>query len=281
MEQLTTIERADCAEGASENAGSSSAAFSMLVQTATLEFLATVQLLVERVRFVTGARSAALALKEDTEFVYCASCGSAGPQTGGPADMQNIPLRECVDTGRTIRCTQSDSTAAGVFVLAVPIIRAQKVSGFFEVRAGQAFRDSDVDAILRLTEMVNTALEHREAAEQVGGHLFEPTLEPATTHVTQSLRDADDRTPLEASPGPESPPPATLDFHGCKSCGFPVSLSRELCLDCEEKFPSANLAPSGELFALPEQESWVSAHGYTIASLVITALAAAIIYWLR
>jgi hypothetical protein len=30
-----------------------------------------------------------------------------------------------------------------------------------------------------------------------------------------------------------------------------------------------------------EDESWISAHGYTIASLLVSALVAAIIYWLH
>jgi hypothetical protein len=35
------------------------------------------------------------------------------------------------------------------------------------------------------------------------------------------------------------------------------------------------------LFAKQKEESWISAHGYTIASVLVSALAVAIIYWLR
>jgi hypothetical protein len=35
------------------------------------------------------------------------------------------------------------------------------------------------------------------------------------------------------------------------------------------------------LNAREKEESWFSAHGYTIASLVVSALVAAIIYWLH
>jgi hypothetical protein len=35
------------------------------------------------------------------------------------------------------------------------------------------------------------------------------------------------------------------------------------------------------MFTLEKQESWISAHGYTVASLLVTALVAAVVYWLR
>jgi hypothetical protein len=279
MEQSTTIERAGYAEAPSRNARSSPVVLSPLIQSATLEFFASVQLLVERARFVTGATKVALALKENSQFVYCASSGSAGPETGTPADMRNKMLQQCVETGQPTRSSESHSSAADVFALAVPIIRAQKVSGFFQLTAGQSFRDTDVDAIFRLTEIVNTALEHHEAAEQVDDRLFQATL--ATTHVASPVPNAEAVIPAEASPSPEIQSRGITTVHSCKSCGFPISLSRELCLDCEEKFPNANMVPSNELFALPKQESWIGAHGYTIATLVVTALAVAIIYWLR
>ncbi len=281
MEQSTTIERTGYAETPSRNERSSPVVLSPLIQAATLEFFASVQLLVERARFVTGATKVALALKENSQFVYCASCGSAGPETGTPADMRNRMLQQCVEAGKPTRSSESHSSDADTFALAVPIIRAQKVSGFFQLTADQSFRDTDVDAIFRLAEMVNTALEHHEAAEQVDDRLFQATVEPATTHIAPPVRNAEAVTPEEASPSPEISSRAVANVHSCKSCGFPISLSRELCLDCEEKFPNAKLAPSNELFVMPEQESWIAAHGYTIASLVVTALAAAIIYWLR
>jgi len=69
--------------------------------------------------------------------------------------------------------------------------------------------------------------------------------------------------------------------YACESCGFPVSRGRTMCVDCEERgSPSATMA---RLLTArqKEDESWLSAHGYTIASLLVSALAAAIIYWLH
>jgi hypothetical protein len=50
-------------------------------------------------------------------------------------------------------------------------------------------------------------------------------------------------------------------------------------VECELK-PEASAA-ANNLFKSEPEESWLSAHGYTIASLVVTAITGAIILWLR
>jgi hypothetical protein len=40
-------------------------------------------------------------------------------------------------------------------------------------------------------------------------------------------------------------------------------------------------SPTSELFVLEKEESWINNHGYTVASVLVSALAVAIIYWLR
>jgi hypothetical protein len=51
-------------------------------------------------------------------------------------------------------------------------------------------------------------------------------------------------------------------------------------VECELK-SDAPVVASAELFNLPNQQSWISEHGYTVASLIVSALAAAVILWLR
>jgi hypothetical protein len=45
--------------------------------------------------------------------------------------------------------------------------------------------------------------------------------------------------------------------------------------------PTLAPRPAAALFATEAEESWISTHGYTIASVLVSALAVAIIYWLR
>jgi hypothetical protein len=50
-------------------------------------------------------------------------------------------------------------------------------------------------------------------------------------------------------------------------------------VECEHNRESIHEPES--LFTTEAEESWLSAHGYTIASLIVTAITAALIVWLR
>jgi hypothetical protein len=254
----------------SDDAGSSSSSgFSSLIQTATLEFHASLHLLAERARFLSGAAGVAIALNEDGQFVYRASSGSLVPQAGATADIRKKSLSRCIEIGKT--ASNSD-------LVAVPVMRQQKVAGFFElaIHHGNA-GDEEVEGVLRLAEMVNTVLDHLEAAEQAKSRVLEPQLGTAPAPLIP---------PITHTPDSDVPPYSAMplaNIHGCKSCAFPISPGRVLCLDCEER-PERTAATQNAadgLFQIGEQESWISTYGYTIASLLVTALAAAIILWLR
>jgi hypothetical protein len=108
----------------------------------------------------------------------------------------------------------------------------------------------------------------------------EPTPEPEPPKLWHAEEQKQDEQKQEAAVH-EAPAPPITNISACRSCGFPISVGRVLCVDCEQRTPHPNLVPSGQMFSQPQQESWLSSQGYTIASLAITALAAAIIYWLR
>jgi hypothetical protein len=120
-----------------------------------------------------------------------------------------------------------------------------------------------------------------EAAQRSENRMLEPDLGAAPEPIVSTLWHAPDRIPAVPSPPPNSPAlPPLVKIHACSSCAFPISLSRTLCLDCEQHPPRA-VPTTTALFTIEKQESWISAHGYTIASLLVTGLAAAIILWLR
>ena len=70
------------------------------------------------------------------------------------------------------------------------------------------------------------------------------------------------------------------EVKSCVACGFPVLPGRALCVECELK-SDAPVVAARELFSLPNHENWISEHGYTVASLIVSALAAAVILWLK
>jgi hypothetical protein len=135
--------------------------------------------------------------------------------------------------------------------------------------------------------MVSTALDHLEAAEHSATLIRERKPEEPAAPAGPVLWHAPETAASESAPEKNPQPLAPADVRACTTCGFPVSGVRTLCVDCESRRedprndPQHDSTPPAELFALGKEESWISAHGYTIASVLVSALAMAIIYWLR
>jgi len=241
------------------------------VLNARIELYACLQLLADRARFITGATWAAIALHERNEFIYCAAAGNSAPVIGSEFNV------------RTLRPEQS--VGADGKSLLVTVIRNSRTAGFFQLFSETAkFSDQDLHSIVRLADMVGTAVNCMEAEQHsvVDEHSPVPALvaqppkpaAPVLWHAPAGLASVPSNKSESASDVPVS-------VYACESCGFPVSRGRAICVDCEERgSPSATMA---RLLTArqKEDESWLSAHGYTIASLLVSALAAAIIYWLH
>lgn len=249
------------------------------VHSAKLEFQASLQLLAERAVFLTGAAGAAIALEENRSMIFAAAAGEWIPEPGTEADLSRPPVHRCIEEKAPVLTRpEGRQTNYGLFV---PLVRSEKAIGFIELASQYEFQVQDVEAVTRIADLANVALEHCEAAEQTRERISErhtqvrASLIPSSWHapdsVAEELHFGDAETPAA---------PVLSNARACKSCGFPVSPGRVLCVECELK-PDAVPAVAEELFAMPTEESWLSAHGYTIASILVPILAAAIIYWLR
>ena len=259
--------------------------FSSLIQDAMLEFHISLRLLAERVRFLTGASGVAVAVKEDDEFVYSASSGASVAEIGSAANLAKENIRECLATSRSVPSAVTDARNkeqgnVPTFSLVVPVKRSSEVAGFFELTSSRAaFEEQDIRAAVRVADLATTVLELRDGAEQAEIRMFELKPPEAPKPVTPVLWHAPEGVKTSEA-GLSAIPSLAIDkIHTCSSCGFPVSDGRMLCVECERNHASA--VPQTEMFTLGKQESWISAHGYTVASLLVTALVAAIIYWLR
>src|SRR5215469_10922612 len=82
---------------------SSAETISPLIQSAELEFQATLRLLVERARFLTAASGAAIALEEQGKLIYCAVSGDSPPPAGTTADTSKEPVGQCIAQGKVAR----------------------------------------------------------------------------------------------------------------------------------------------------------------------------------
>jgi GAF domain/PilZ domain/Sel1 repeat len=132
----------------------------------------TLQLTAERALALTRATGAAIALSEgsDSEMICMASAGSDAPPFGTRLHVGSGFSGECVRTGRSLRCDDSETDdrvdregckSLGIrSMVAVPIRPGNKVAGLLEVFSPQpyAFNANDISALQQLTGNILPAL---------------------------------------------------------------------------------------------------------------------------
>lgn len=281
-----------------------------MIEMAQRDLEAALQLLAERAQYITGASGAAIALLDDTEMICRASAGPSAPELGAEVQVKSGLTGESVRTRQVLRCDDAEidprvnresCRALGIrSVMVVPLIREQEVIGVFELLADRAnaFEERDVTALERLAEMVQTGLEHADAAKRALQEIAEKNdqavaqqkqSESASTEgkgtspavaSTQSVANEITKAPEARQSEPVRP--LELDkIRKCEACGFPVSEGRTLCLDCEaarisgaSPQPLAGGQTPAFLFQLEKQkkQSWLGAHIYTIGTVLIAVL---------
>jgi hypothetical protein len=247
-----------------------------LLDVAELEYQASLQLLLDRACWVTGALSGAIALGNDGEFTYRGVSGESEHEPGRNAAIEKEPLRECLAERWTVRY----AIGAGKFSMAVPIVRDETAMGVIELISDLEFTAESSEVVSRIADLIVVTVEHHDAARRAEQLEFrEEELElPSLWHAPEAskneVRFMGD-VQVEASPVERLIP----EVGKCAACGFPISPTRSLCVECEQNPESA--ATAREIFTTAPEESWLSAHGYTIASALVTAITVAIILWLK
>jgi len=149
-----------------------------LSEMAQRDLDATLQLLAERAQYITGASGAAIALREGESMVCCASAGPSAPELGAHLQIDSGLSAESVRTRKILICEdaandprvnrESCRTFGIASVVVMPLVRGEEVYGVFELLSGRphAFEDRDYVALNRLAEMIQTAVEHAEAARR-------------------------------------------------------------------------------------------------------------------
>ena len=161
----------------------------------------------------------------------------------------------------------------------VPVLREQKISGYFElVSARAAFGQHEAECLKKLADLVAVAMDLRESAEHAAARIgAQAAKNPSRSHAWHAPENASLKSQAESAKA------LTADVmpEKCWWCGFPISQGRKLCVDCEEKNLASISQVEKPMFETEPQESWMERHGYTIATVLVSALAAALIYVLR
>jgi hypothetical protein len=245
-----------------------------LLQAAEMEFQATLQLLADRACWVSGARSGEIAIEDEGEFRYAAVSGASEHEPGTTVASGDRLFSEGVPRQGIVRRGMNNGST---FSVVVPVIEDTKAFGFIRLTSSSEFNKESETAISGIAELVAVARQHRDAAERAeklefrDNELELPSRWFAPEPIEPRSRVAETREPATKS--------ASM-VGTCKACGFPVSPGRALCVECERK-PEATAGADNLFFKAQPEESWLSNHGYTIASLIVTVLTAAIILWLR
>jgi GAF domain/PilZ domain/Sel1 repeat len=166
----------------------------------------TLQSIAERALTMTRATGAAIALSEgnDSEMICVASAGDDAPPVGSRLQVGSGFSGECVRTGRSLRCDDSETDdrvdREGCksldirSLVAVPIRQGSKVVGLLEVFSPQpyAFNADDIGALQQLTGSILSTTGRSEQTHA------------GKAHMTQ-VRDLEAHAP---STIPVTPPPA-------------------------------------------------------------------------
>ncbi len=195
-----------------------------LAEMAERDLDAALQLLADRAQYITGASGAAIALRrgEHHDMLCRASSGSNAPGLGALLSMDYGLSGECVRTRQLLRCDDAERDSRvnhevcrelGIAsVVVMPILSGQQILGVFELLSGQprAFEERDLSALLRLSEMVETAVRHAVAAQT--SPIAEPSIpeiQPELANhaeVLQSESITGEKTSAPVNPAPEVAP---------------------------------------------------------------------------
>jgi len=132
------------------------------------------QLVSERAVSITGADGVAIGLAQDNAIVCRASAGRISPDPGMKIDSDSGFSGECLRSGQTIRCNDSETdarvdakvcrTLGTRSMIAVPLAAKQRVVGLLEAFSTEAygFNDSDVRSLNLLGELILAAIRPEE-----------------------------------------------------------------------------------------------------------------------
>jgi putative methionine-R-sulfoxide reductase with GAF domain len=279
-----------------------------LAETAQRDLNVALQLLAERAQYITGASGAAIALRQGEDLICCARAGSSAPEVGAELQVSSGLTGESVRTREVLRCNDAETDprvnresckALGIAsVMVMPLLQENEVIGVFELLSDRphAFEERDVVALERLGEMISTAIEHAAAVKRgIEAVSAEPGNSAHHQAVPEEKSPQADGSETDLSSFPqenegETVRPLLANIKKCQACGFPVSGSRTLCLDCEAAQNSEEPGSPGSRAVAPaflaelgdiRKESWLHEHMYTIGIVLMAALTAVLLLWLH
>jgi hypothetical protein len=295
-----------------------------LAEMAQRDLNVALQLLAERAQYITGASGSAIALREGEELICRARAVPSAPEVGAQLQVSSGLTGESVRTREILRCNDASTDprvnrescrAMGIAsVMVMPLLHDQDVTGVFELLSDRthAFEERDIVALQRLGEMIGTAIDHADAVKrgiqgvstQAAAQPENPTPKATAPPEVKVPPNAAPQASCDAAPNPvantraetdlssslqqpmaEPARPKLSNIRMCQACGFPVSGSRTLCLDCEAAQAQGSTPGAAPAFLAEienaQQKSWLREHMYTIGIVLMAVLTGLLVLWLH
>ncbi len=174
---------------------------------------APLQIIAERALTATRATGAAIALSTGEEMICEASAGSDAPPVGSRLQASSGFSGECVRTGRSLRCDDSETddrvdragcrTLGVRSIVAVPIRRGNRVVGLIEVFSSRpyAFTPEDISVLQQLSSTVLSVAGNKAEAHAPASNLPRPSSqEKRAVRVEERVDARVEERPIETRP---------------------------------------------------------------------------------
>jgi len=252
------------------------------IHTSHLDLAGAMNLVVERIRKITGAQGAAIGIADQDKIVYRAGSGSLAAQVGATlrpeatlsaATLVHNAILRCQDASTDFLVNPEITRRLGIgSLIAVPVFHDGKSSGTLELVFSKpnAFHEHDVRTCQLMAGLVTEALTHAAEEEWRKGVAAErasmlQVLEKIKPQLARLAQDPKSPTPLDsASPAHTDGP---LEASKCEHCGHELAPGEVFCGSCGT---SRSATPRSDL-----QSKWATLWNLKKASDQMTAASAA------
>jgi hypothetical protein len=227
------------------------------IHSKDLDLTAAMDLVVERIRKITGAQGAAIGLLDQGNVTYRACSGSLIPPNGttrraegaiSALTLLHDALLRCTDTSNDFRVNPETARGLGVrSLVTVPIFHDGKTAGALELVFAKpnAFQEQDVRTCQLMAGLVTEALTHAAQKEWRKGVAAERAsmlevlekIKPQLAKLANNAESADAVPEVSEDDLPSpAPAPVNIDKSGqdgtCKFCGNELAVGEAFCGAC-------------------------------------------------
>jgi len=222
------------------------------IHTSNLDLTGAMNLIVDRIRKITGAQGAAICVLNQDSVTYRAASGALAGQLGvtfraeasvSSSTLLHDVLLRCTDTANDYRVNPEIARRLGIrSVIAAPVFHDGKTAGAVELAFAKAnaFQEHDVRTCQLMAGLVTEALARSAQQEWRKGVAAErASMLEVLDRIKPQLARLAHETPHEAAPagasptGIEGPSAGTLsDEKQCQQCGSTLTPGEAFCGSC-------------------------------------------------